>query len=99
MNVEMFHDQHLQSNEELSLSSKLYSSHCGTSLHQAPMFHFTVSFFWVVFKIYFAILHKIVAINNVQQSIRLNKQKDKIKVFTLLHYIRFSHVTHPGHLL
>ena len=32
---------------------------------------------WVVFKIYFAILHKIVAINNVQQSIRLNKQKGK----------------------
>ena len=34
---------------------------------------------WVVFKIYFAILHKIVAINNVQQRIRLNKQKEKIK--------------------
>ena len=32
---------------------------------------------WVVFEIYFAILHKIVAINNVQQSIRLNKQKEK----------------------
>ena len=32
---------------------------------------------WIVFKIYFAILHKIVAINNVQQSIRLNKQKEK----------------------
>ena len=25
----------------LSLSSKLYSSHCGTSRHQAPMFYFT----------------------------------------------------------
>ena len=24
----------------LSLSSKLYSSHCGTSLHQAPIFYF-----------------------------------------------------------
>ena len=34
---------------------------------------------WVVFKIYFAILHKIVAVNNVQHSIRLNKQKEKIK--------------------
>ena len=43
---------------------------------------------WVVFKIYFAILHKIVARNNVQQSIRLNKQKEKEKVFVLLHYIR-----------
>ena len=32
---------------------------------------------WVVFKIYFAILHKIVAINNVQQSIRLKKQKEQ----------------------
>ena len=42
---------------------------------------------WVVFKIYFAILPKIVAINNVQQSIRLNKQKGK-KVFAPLHYIR-----------
>ena len=25
----------------LSLSSKLYSSHCGMSLHQEPMFYFT----------------------------------------------------------
>ena len=33
----------------------------------------------MVFKIYFAILHKIVARNNVQQSIRLNKQKEKQK--------------------
>ena len=40
---------------------------------------------YVVLKIYFA---KIVARNNVQQSIRLNKQKKKEKVFTLLHYIR-----------
>ena len=43
---------------------------------------------WVVFKIYFAILHKIVARNNIQQSIRLNKQKEKKEVFALLHYIR-----------
>ena len=35
-------------------------------------------------------LHKIVAINNVQQSIRLNKQKGKKKVFALLHYIRLA---------
>ena len=42
---------------------------------------------WVVFEIYFAILHKIVARNNVQQSIRLNKQKGK-KGFALLHYIQ-----------
>ena len=34
----------------LSLSSKLYSSHCGTSLHQVPMFYFTV---WVVYFFYF----------------------------------------------
>ena len=45
---------------------------------------------WVVFKIYFAILHKIVAINNVQQRIRLNKQKEKNKVFVLLHYFRLA---------
>ena len=43
---------------------------------------------WVVFKIYFAILHNIVARNNVQHCIRLNKQKEKKKVFTHLHYIR-----------
>ena len=42
---------------------------------------------WVVFKIYFATLHKIVARSNIQQSIRLNKQKGK-KVFAPLHYIR-----------
>ena len=36
---------------------------------------------WVVFKIYFAILHKIVAINNIQ-SIRLNKQNEKKKKFS-----------------
>ena len=52
---------------------------------------------WVVFKIYFAILHKIVEINNVQQSIRLNKQKEKNYVFALLRYM--ANVTHPGHLL
>ena len=44
---------------------------------------------WVVFKIYFATLHKIVARNNVQQSIRLNKQKGKkILKNALLHYIQ-----------
>ena len=32
---------------------------------------------WVVFKIYFAILHKIVAINNVQQSIKQKKRKKR----------------------
>ena len=42
----------------------------------------------VVFLIYFAILHKIVAVNNVQQSIRLNKQKERKKGFALLHNIR-----------
>ena len=45
---------------------------------------------WVVFKIYFAILHKIVARNNIQQSIRLNKQKEKKKVFALLLHIRLG---------
>ena len=45
---------------------------------------------WVVFKIYFAILHTIVAISNVQQSIRLNKQKGEKKVFALLHYIQLA---------
>ena len=41
-------------------------------------------------------LRKIVAINNVQQCIRLNKQKERKKVFALL---PVSHDTHPGHLL
>ena len=57
---------------------------------------------WVVFKIYFAILHKIVAINNVQQSIRLNKQNEKKKKrkksFRASALLPVSHVTHPGHL-
>ena len=60
-----------------SLSLKFYPSHCGTSLHQAPMFYFTAKCL-VVFKIYFAILHNIVARNNVQRRIRLNKQKKKV---------------------
>ena len=52
---------------------------------------------WVVFKIYFAILHKIVAVNNVQHSIKQAKGK-KISFRTFaLHLV--SHVTHPGHLL
>ena len=37
----------------------------------------------VVFRIYFAILHKIVARNNVQQNIRLNKQKEGKKFLRL----------------
>ena len=43
----------------LSLSSKLYPSHCGMSLHQAPVFILLPNV-WLVFKIYFAILHNIV---------------------------------------
>ena len=43
---------------------------------------------WVVFKIYFAIPKKIVAINNVQQRTRLNKQNENNKVFAFLHYFR-----------
>ena len=63
-----------QSSEELTFSfvetllqSLWYITASGTN----------VLFCWVVFKIYFAILHKIVARNNIQQSIRLNKQKGK----------------------
>ena len=54
---------------------------------------------WVVLKIYFAILHKIVAINNVQQRIRLNKQKGEKKSFCAFALLPVSHVIHPGHLL
>ena len=54
---------------------------------------------WVVFKRYFAILHKIVAINNVQQSITLNKQKEFFFSFRAFALHPVSHVTHPGHLL
>ena len=41
------------------------------------------------------------AIDNVQQSIRLNKQKEKnkIKCFRAFALLPVSHVTHPGHLL
>ena len=82
----------------LSLSLKLYSSHCGTSLHRRQCFILLPNV-WAVFKIYFAILHKIVAINNVQQSIRLNKQREKRKKNRDFALLPVSHVTHPGHLL
>ena len=52
---------------------------------------------WVVFKIYCAILHKIVAINNVQQCIRLNKQKEQKESFRVFALLPVSHDTHPGH--
>ena len=52
---------------------------------------------WVVFKIYFAILLKIVAVNNIQQSIKQAKQK--LKNFRAFAQLLVSHVTHPGHLL
>ena len=54
---------------------------------------------WVVFKIYFAILHKIVAINNVQQSIKQAKGEKKEKSFRAFALHPVSHVTHLGHLL
>ena len=54
---------------------------------------------WVVFKIYFAILHNIVARNNVQHCIRLNKQKGEKKSFHTFALHPGSQVTHPGHLL
>ena len=54
---------------------------------------------WVVFKIYFAILHNIVARNNVQHSIRLNKQKEKRRSFHAFALHLAGHVTHLGHLL
>ena len=62
------------------------------------MFCFTAKCLGSLIFIYFffTILHKIVAINNVQQCIRLNKQKEKKKFFALL---LVSHDTHPGHLL
>ena len=46
-----------------------------------------------------AILHKIVAINNVQQCIRLNKQKEKKNFFCTFALLPVSHDTHLGHLL
>ena len=52
---------------------------------------------WVVFKIYFAILLKIVAVNNIQQSIKQAKQK--LKNFRAFAQLLVRHVTHPGHLL
>ena len=51
----------------------------------------------VVFKIYFAILHNIVASKNLQHSIKQAKRKKlSFHVFALY---PASHVTHPGRLL
>ena len=50
-------------------------------------------------KKFFAILHKIVAINNVQQRIRLNEQNGKNLSLPAFALLPVSHVTHPGHLL
>ena len=47
---------------------------------------------WVVFKKYFAILHNIVARNNVQHCIRLNKQKEGKKSFRTFALHPDSHV-------
>ena len=65
------------------------------------MFYFTAKCLGSLIFIYFffTILHKIVAINNVQQCIRLNKQKEKEKKFLHFALLPVSHDTHPGHLL
>ena len=55
------------------------------------MFYFTAKCLGR-FKIYFAILHKIVARNNVQQSIRLNKQKEKKKSFRAFARLVMLHI-------
>ena len=68
----------------LSLSSKFYSSHC--IRRQCFILLPNV---WVVFKIYVAILHKIVAINNDQQSTKQAKGKKSQKI-SLLHYVRLA---------
>ena len=86
MCVEMFHDQ---CSEERTFSfvetllQLLWSATASGTNVLLPNV-------WVVFKKYFAILHKIVAINNIQQCFRLNKQKEKNKVFALLHYFRLA---------
>ena len=67
---------HRQSSEELTFSfviTLLQSLWYVTASGANVLFYCQMS---VVFKIYFAFLHKIVARNNVQQSIRLNKQKE-----------------------
>ena len=83
MCVEMFHDQHPQTiqrrNDFLfcrNITPVIVVHHC--IRRQCFILLPNV---WVVFKIYFAIHHKIVAINNVQQSIRLNKRKGEGKKF------------------
>ena len=87
-----------QSSEELTFSfvETLLQSLCYVTSSGANVL-FLLPNVWVVFKIYFAILHKIVAINNVQQSIKQAKgNKLSFHAFAL-HPV--SHVTHPGHLL
>ena len=86
---------HRQSSEELTFSFVITLLQ---SLWYVTASGANVPNVWAVFKIYFAIFHKFFAINNVQQSIRLNKQKGK-KSFCAFALHLASHVTHPGHLL
>ena len=61
------------------------------------MFYFTAKCLGSFFVLFFATLHKIVAINNVQQCIKQAKRKkESFCAFALL---LVSHVTHSGHLL
>ena len=70
-----------QSSEELTFSfiKPLFQSLWYVTASGANVLFILLPSVWVVFEIYFAILHKTVAINNVQQSIRLNKQKEEKK--------------------
>ena len=81
---------HRQSSEDLTFSFTETLSQSLTVVHQCIRRHCLIlpPNVWVVFKIYFAILHNIVARNNVQHCMRLNKQKEEKKRFMHLHYIR-----------
>ena len=98
MCVEMFHDQHPQTISwrtdflfhqnftPVTVLCHCIRRQCFTLLPNV----------WVVLKIYFAILHKIVTINNVQQSIKQAKGKENFFLRFALHPV--SHVTHLGRL-
>ena len=82
MCAEMFHDQHQWRIFRWNFIPVTVVRHC-----IRRQCYILLPNVWVVFKIYFAILHNIVARNNIQHSIWLNRQKEKEEVFTSLHYI------------
>ena len=79
--VEIFHDQHPQTVQQRPDFFFHWNFTPVTVVHYCIRCQYFILLpnVWVFFKIYFAILHNSVARNNIQQSIRLNKQKKRKK--------------------